>query len=314
MQDLKQPGQMSRRFEALIAAARHRMPLPTVVVHPCDARSLSGALDASSLGLITPIFVGPAAKMQKTAADAGRDLKVIELVDVPHSHAAADQAVALVRAGRAKALMKGSLHTDELMGPVVNTATGLRTERHVSHVYAIDVPHHSKMLYITDAALNIYPDLDAKRDIAQNAIDLVRSLGVETPKVAVLSAVETVTCKITSTIDAAALCKMADRGQISGGIIDGPLAFDNAISLEAATAKDIKSAVAGDADILLVPDLEAGNILAKQLIYLGGAGSAGIALGARVPIMLTSRADGPMERLASCALALLFNHSRERKT
>ena len=293
------------QYAKLIAATRGLAAVRTAVVHPCDGLSLNGALDAASKGMIVPVLVGPNSKIAAAAAVAGRSLDGIEIVDAPHSHAAAIAAVGLARAGKVAAIMKGALHTDELMDAVVDGATGLRTERRMSHIYVLDVPTYPKPLLVTDAAINIYPDLAAKRDITQNAIDLAHSLGIERPKVAVLSAVETVNPKIVSTLDAAALCKMADRGQITGGLIDGPLAFDNAISPAAAAAKGIVSDVAGDADILVAPDLEAANMIAKQLIYLAGADAAGIVLGARVPIILTSRADGPLSRLASCALAQL---------
>lgn len=296
------------RYRHLIDAAQKLPPIRTAVIHPCDEVSLIGALDAAADRLIVPILVGPEAKIRAAAEAAKRSLDGIEIVDAPHSHAAAEQAVVLAREGRADALMKGKLHTDEVMAAVVRADTGLRTERRMSHIFTLDVPSYPKPLLITDAAINIYPDLDTKRDIVQNAIDLAHALGISLPKVAVLSAVETVYPKITSTIEAAALCKMADRGQITGGLIDGPLAFDNAISKEAAKTKGIVSPVAGDADILVAPDLEAGNMIAKQLIYLAGADSAGIVLGARVPIMLTSRADGALARQASCALAQLFVH------
>lgn len=296
------------RYRHLIDAAQKLPPIRTAVIHPCDEVSLIGALDAAADRLIVPILVGPEAKIRAAAEAAKRSLDGIEIVDAPHSHAAAEQAVVLAREGRADALMKGKLHTDEVMAAVVRADTGLRTERRMSHIFTLDVPSYPKPLLITDAAINIYPDLDTKRDIVQNAIDLAHALGISLPKVAVLSAVETVYPKITSTIEAAALCKMADRGQIIGGLIDGPLAFDNAISKEAAKTKGIVSPVAGDADILVAPDLEAGNMIAKQLIYLAGADSAGIVLGARVPIMLTSRADGALARQASCALAQLFVH------
>ena len=299
---------LGARHQELIGATQELDPVRTAVAHPCDTTSLIGALEAQAKGLIEPILVGPKAKISAAAGEAGRSLEGVELVDAPHSHAAAEKCVELVRAGRAEALMKGKLHTDELMDAVVDSARGLRTERRMSHVFALDVPNYHKALFITDAAINIYPDLDDKLDIVQNAIDLVSALGVETPKVAVLSAVETVYPKIASTVDAAALCKMADRGQITGGLLDGPLAFDNAISKKAAKTKGIVSEVAGDADILVAPDLEAGNMIAKQLIYLADAQSAGIVLGARVPIVLTSRADGTLSRLASCALAQLFTH------
>lgn len=292
------------RYQRLIAAAAGLDPLATAVVHPCDVVSVVTAMDARDQGLINPILVGPEARIRAAAAQAGRDLGDIKIVSTPHSHASAAQALA--RSGTVQALMKGALHTDELMGAAMPADTGLRTERRMSHVFAFDVPYYAKPLFITDAAINIYPDLATKRDIVQNAIELAHALDIAMPKVAILSAVETVTPKTTSTVEAAALCKMADRGQITGGILDGPLAFDNAISTAAAEAKDIVSPVAGDADILVVPDLESGNTLAKQLVYLAGADSAGIVLGARVPIMLNSRSDPELSRLASCALALLF--------
>tara|TARA_R110002072_G_scaffold51291_15_gene137573 strand:- start:2316 stop:3755 length:1440 start_codon:yes stop_codon:yes gene_type:complete len=294
------------RYKALIAATRDLAPVRTAVVHPCDALSLSGALAAARQGLIIPVLVGPRARIEAAAAEAGCDLGDSEIVDCPHSHAAAEMAVTLARQAKVEALMKGKLHTDELMAAVVDRTSGLRTERRISHIYGLDVPHYPKPLFITDAAINIYPNLDDKRDIVQNAIDLAQALGIARPKVALLSAVETVSPKIASTLDAAALCKMADRGQISGGVVDGPLAFDNAISPTAAATKGLVSPVAGDADILVAPDLEAGNMMAKQLIYLAGAEAAGIVLGARVPIMLTSRADDQLSRLASAALAQLF--------
>jgi len=294
------------RYRRLIEATREIDPLRMAVVHPCDELSLTGALEAKSQGLIEPVLVGPEAKVRRAAEAAKRSLDGIELVDVPHSHAAAARAVELARTRKVSALMKGALHTDELMAAVVDAASGLRTERRMSHVFVLDVPTYPKPLLITDAAINIEPDLETKRDIVQNAVDLAHALALAMPKVAVLSAVETVYPKIRSTVDAAALCKMADRGQITGCIIDGPLAFDNAISREAAETKAIASPVAGDADILVVPDLEAGNMLAKQLIYLSGAEAAGIVLGARVPIVLTSRSDSVLSRLASCALAVLL--------
>jgi phosphate acetyltransferase len=295
----------------LLAAAQGLAPLLTAVVHPCDALSLGGALEAAKKKLITPLLVGPEKKVRAAAEAAKLSLDGIELVDVAHSHAAAACAVHMVRQGRAKAIMKGAQHTDELMTAVVDKEKGLRTARRMSHVFAMDIPSYSKPLLISDAAINIYPDLDAKKDIVQNAIDLAVALGIKEPKVAILSAVETVYPKIPSTIDAAALCKMLDRGQIVGGILDGPLAFDNAISAEAAKAKGIKSLVAGDPDILIVPDLESGNMLVKQLDYLAGAEAAGIVIGARVPIMLTSRADDTLSRLASSALVQLFVRRRE---
>jgi len=286
--------------------------VPTAVAHPCEETALAGALQARAEGLIEPVLVGPAAKIREVAAKAKLDLGDVEIVDAPHSHASAEQAVALVREGKAEILMKGSLHTDELMRAVTSSATGLRTARRISHVFVMDVPTYPETLFITDAAINIFPDLDAKRDIVQNAIDLWVQVGLGTPRVAILSAVETVTSKIPSTIEAAALCKMADRGQITGGILDGPLAFDNAVDPEAVKIKGIKSEVAGRAQILLVPDLEAGNMLAKNLSLLAKADSAGIVLGARVPIVLTSRADSVRSRLASCAVAALLADARRR--
>lgn len=294
------------RYRELIDATRSINPIRVAVVHPCDELSLIGALEAKKQGIIEPILIGPKAKILAAADAAKYSLKEVQLIDVPHSHAAAELAVDLVRKGSVEAIMKGKLHTDELMNAVMDQVHGIRTERRMSHIFALDVPHYPKPLFITDAAINIYPDLNDKRDIVQNAIDLARALGIFEPKVAILSAVETVYPKITSTVDAAALCKMADRGQITGGVLDGPLAFDNAVSKAAAEAKGIVSVVAGDADILVAPDLEAGNMIAKQLMYLAGADSAGIVLGARVPIILTSRADGTLSRLASCALAQLF--------
>ena len=298
-----EPGALFRDW---IASTRATPPVPTAVVHPCDHLSLGGAMEAARENMIVPILVGPTDRIRATAAAVGLDIDGVEIVDAPHSHGAAHRAVELVRAGRADVLMKGKLHTDELMEPVVDRATGLRTERRMSHVFALDVPHYPKPLFVTDAALNISPDLDTKRDIVQNAIDLVHALGNDRPKVAVLSAMETVYSKVPSTIDAAALCKMLDRGQITGAVLEGPLGFDNAVSEAAAAAKGISSEVAGHADILVVPDLEAGNMIAKQLVYLAGAESAGIVLGARVPIVLTSRADTIASRLASAAMAQLF--------
>lgn len=285
-------------------------PIVTAVVHPCDAVSLTSAIEAADAGLIVPILVGPAHKIKAVADGCALAIGVYRIVDVPHSHAAAARSVALVLSGEAEALMKGSLHTDELMAEVVDATTGLRTERRISHAFVMDVPTYPKPLIVTDGAINIHPSLLDKRDICQNAIDLARCLGIDRPKVAILSAVETVNPNIPSTVDAAALCKMADRGQITGGLLDGPLALDTAISLEAVRAKGIRSAVAGQADILLVPDLEAGNILAKQLTFLNRADAAGIVLGARVPIILTSRADSARARLASCAVAVLVAHAR----
>jgi len=301
------------KYERLLARCERLDPIPTAVAHPCEATALSGAVEAYQRGLIMPLLVGPAASIEKTAASAGIDLKKLEIIDVPHSHAAAEKAVALIREGLAEILMKGSLHTDELMGAVVSRDGGLRTARRISHVFLMDVPTYHKPLVITDGAINIAPTLEDKIDICQNAIDLAISLGVERPKVAILAAVEIVTSKMPATIDAAALCKMADRGQIKNGILDGPLAFDNAISKEAAETKGIQSPVAGDPDILLAPDLEAGNMLAKQLSFLANADSAGMVLGARVPIILTSRADSVRSRIASCAVAVLVAHARRKK-
>lgn len=296
------------RFNALINSTSSLPAVRTAVVHPCDALSLEGALEAGAKGIIIPVLVGPKSKIEAAAAEIGRDLPGIEIIDVPHSRAAAEQAVALARTGKVDMLMKGKIHTDELLKPVVNKETGLRSERRMSHIFALDVPTYDKLLLISDAAINIFPDLRIKRDIVQNAIDLASSLGITLPKVALLSAVETVTSNLPSTIDAAALCKMADRGQITGGLLDGPLAFDNAVSKSATETKGIQSDVAGQADILIVPDLEAGNMMAKQLIYLAGADAGGIVLGARVPIVLTSRADGVLSRLVSAAMAQLFVH------
>ena len=293
------------KLEALVERCATLPPLPTAVVHPCDVPSLDGALRAAEAGLIAPILVGPHSRIRATALQAGLDLGTWTIIDTPHSHASAERAVALVREGAAAALMKGSLHTDELMAAVVAKEGGLRTARRVSHVFVMDVPTYAKLLLITDAAVNILPSLEDKADIIANAIELAQALGIATPKVAILSAVETVTAKLPSTIEAAALCKMAERGQIKGGLLDGPLAFDNAISKEAARTKGITSDVAGDADILLVPDLEAGNMLAKTLTFLGGADAGGIVLGVRVPIVLTSRADSGAARMASCAIAVL---------
>lgn len=293
------------RHMQLVAAARSFDPVRMAVVHPCDALSLSGAMAARDAGLIQPVLVGPAARIRATAAAAGLSIEGLRIVATEHSHAAAKAAVALARAGEVAALMKGALHTDEIMAEVVDAATGLRTERRISHVFALDVPYYPKPLFITDAAINIEPDLMAKRDIIQNAIDLCHALGILQPRVAILSAVETVTPAIRSSVEAGALCKMADRGQITGGLVDGPLAFDNAVSEAAAGTKGIVSDVAGKADILLAPDMVSGNMIAKQLIHLAGADSAGIALGARVPIVLTSRSDDIQSRVASSALACM---------
>jgi phosphate acetyltransferase len=306
-------GQSQTKYDRLIAAAKALRPAATLVVHPCDESSLRGVAEAASIGLIAPILVGPAAKIKDTAAEHGINISGLEIVDAPHSEAAAAKAVELIHEARGEMLMKGSLHTDELMRSVTSK-TGLRTERRISHVFVMDVPSYAETILITDAAINIFPDLDCKRDIIQNAIDLFTQAGFGAlPRVAILSAVETVTPKIPSTIEAAALCKMADRGQITGGLLDGPLAFDNAIDPEAARIKGIKSEVAGRAQILVVPDLEAGNMLAKNLAYFANADGAGIVLGARVPIVLTSRADPLRARLASCAVAALYADARRRR-
>jgi len=300
------------KYEKLIAGAQ-AVPAPTTAVaHPCDESSLRGALEAAEAGMIVPLLVGPTAKIRAVAEHCGLDLADHEIVDTPHSHAAAACAVALVRSGRAELLMKGSLHTDELLHEVTARETGLRTARRISHVFIMDVPTYPETLFITDAAVNIAPDLEVKRDIVQNAIELHVGLGLGAPRVAILSAVETVTPSIPSTLDAACLCKMAERGQITGGVLDGPLAFDNAISPEAAAIKGLTSPVAGRAQILVVPDLEAGNMLAKNLSFLANADAAGIVLGARVPIILTSRADSVRTRMASCAVAVLFADFRRR--
>ncbi len=302
------------KYERLIAAAKAIPAVSTVVVHPCDESSLRGAVEAAEAGIIKPILVGPAAKIRDTAAKYGLNIGGFEIVDAPHSEAAAAKSVELIHAAKGEMLMKGSLHTDELMRSVTAKATGLRTERRISHVFVMDVPAYADTLFVTDAAINIFPDLEGKRDIIQNAIDLYTQAGFGTsPRVAILSAVETVTGKIPSTIEAAALCKMADRGQITGGVLDGPLAFDNAIDMEAARIKGIKSEVAGQAQILVVPDLESGNMLAKNLAYFAKADGAGIVLGARVPIVLTSRADSPRARMASCAIASLYADARRRR-
>lgn len=280
------------------------------VVHPVDANALQGMADAAAAGLIEPVLFGPRQRIEKAAEEGGIDIAAFDLVATEHSHAAADAAVAAVRAGGLDALMKGSLHTDELLGAIVDRREGLLTDRRISHAFCLDVPLYPRPLFVTDAAINIAPDLMQKRDIARNVIDLAHAVEIPRPKMAILAAVETVTPRMPATLDAAALCKMADRGQIVGAELDGPLAFDNAVSAEAARSKRIESAVAGQADILLVPDIEAGNMVAKQLEYLAGAAVAGIVLGARVPVVLTSRADGPASRLASCALALLLAKAR----
>jgi phosphotransacetylase len=302
------------KYELLLERCRGFERVVTAVAHPCEKTALEAAIDAAAHGLITPILVGPVGKIQEVAQANGIDIGPYRLVDAPHSHAAAARAVELVRQGEAQLLMKGSLHSDEILGAVVSRETGLRTGRRLSHVFIMDVPTYHKVLIVTDAAINIAPGLEEKVDICQNAIDLAIALGVKTPKVAILAAVETVNSKMPTTLEAAALCKMADRGQITGGILDGPLAFDNAISAEAARMKGIKSEVAGDPDILLVPDLESGNMLAKQLSFLANADSAGIVLGARVPIILTSRADSVRSRIASCAVAMLAAHARAQST
>ncbi len=302
------------KYDRLIGRAKTVGAAKTVIVYPCDESALRGTTEAAELGIISPILVGPRAKITEVARADNLDIGKFEIVDVVQPEAAAQRGVELIREGRGELLMKGSLHTDELMRAVTASATGLRTARRISHVFIMDVPTHTDTLFITDAAINIFPDLDAKRDIIQNAIDLFTQAGLGTPRVAILSAVETVTSKIPSTIDAAALCKMADRKQITGGILDGPLAFDNAIDPEAARIKGIESPVAGRAQILVVPDLEAGNMLAKNLVYLSKADSAGLVLGARVPIVLTSRADSVRSRMASCAAAVLYAAARRGAT
>jgi phosphate acetyltransferase len=297
-------------YRQLIASCASLDPADCAVVHPCDAAALAGAIRAAELRLIEPISVGPKARIEAVAQAEGIDLNGIPLVDAPHSHASAEIAARLVREGRAEMLMKGSLHTHEMMQAVVARSNGLRTERRISHCFVMDVPGLDRLIVITDAAVNIFPDLDAKRDIVQNAIELAHALGIAEPKVAILSATEAVNAKIQSTLDAAALCKMADRGQITGGLLDGPLALDNAVNLAAAKIKRIHSPVAGRADILVTPDLEAGNMLAKSLSFMADAEAAGIVLGARVPIVLTSRADSLDARLASCAIAVLAARQR----
>jgi phosphate acetyltransferase len=298
------------KYQRLIARCRDLDPVPCAVAHPCDESSLRGALEAAQERLIVPILVGPEKKIRAVAADCRLNLAGVAIVDMPHSEASAEAAVGLARAGKVEALMKGSLHTDELMSAVVKKETGLRTNRRISHCFVMDVPTLEQALIITDAAVNIAPTLLDKVHIIQNAIDLAHTFGRTLPKVAILSAMETVNPNVPSTVEAAALCKMADRGQITGGLLDGPLALDNAINLTAARIKRIDSPVAGQADILVVPDLEAGNMLAKSLTFLAGADAAGIVLGARVPIILTSRADSLTARQASCAVAVLIAHSR----
>jgi len=304
--------QKHEKYERLIARCKALAPTPTAVAHPCDEGSLQGAVDAAKAGLIAPILVGPAARIREVAAKAGLDISAYPIVEAAFSQESAAKAVELVRAGKVEALMKGSLHTDELMGAVVRRDTGLRTARRVSHCFIMDVPGHPDPLIITDAAVNIAPTLRDKVDIVQNAIDLAHDLGLAEVRVAILSAMETVNPDVPSTIEAAALCKMADRRQITGAVLDGPLALDNAISLEAAHIKKIDSPVAGRANVLVVPDLEAGNMLAKSLSFLAGADAAGIVLGARVPIILTSRADSLITRLASCAVAALVAAARSK--
>jgi phosphate acetyltransferase len=300
------------KYQRLIGGAQTRSTIGCAVAHPCDDVSLQGAVEAARLGLIEPILVGPAERIRRVADRGGFDIGGMEIVASEHSHDSAAKAVALVTAGRAEALMKGSLHTDELMGAAVSRQAGIRTARRISHCFIMDVPRHPDALIITDAAVNIAPTLDDKVDIVQNAIDLAHAMGVAEVRVALLSALETVTAKVPSTIEAAALCKMADRGQITGALLDGPLALDNAISPEAAAIKQIASPVAGRANVLVVPDLEAGNMLAKSLSFLAHADAAGIVLGARVPIILTSRADSLLTRLASCAVAVMVAAARRQ--
>ena len=300
------------KYEQLLERCRAYEAIPTAVAHPCEATALAGALEAAAKGLIVPILVGPIAKITEVAKQSGIDLGSTEMVGTPHSHDSATTAVTLVREGRAELLMKGSLHSDELLSAVVAKDSGLRTARRISHVFIMDVPTYHKVLIVTDGAINIAPTLEEKADICRNALDLAHAMGIERPKIAVLAAVETVNSKMPATIDAACLCKMLERGQITGGLIDGPLAFDNAISKEAARIKGITSEVAGDPDILLAPDLESANILAKQLSFLANADSAGLVLGARVPVILTSRADSVRSRIASCAVAMLAAHARRR--
>ena len=308
-----EPLRRHDKYDRLVAVAQSVPRLKVAVAHPCDPSSLGAVLEAVGLGLIEPILVGPPEKIRALAQASGRDWSGMRIVDAPHSHAAAEKAVDLVRAGEAEALMKGSLHTDELMGAVVRREGGLRTARRISHCFVMDVPNHEGPLIITDAAVNIAPTLEDKVHIVQNAIDLARALRIDPVRVAILSAMETVNPKVPSTIEAAALCKMADRGQITGGILDGPLALDNAIDLGAAKIKNIQSPVAGLANILVVPDLEAGNMLAKSLTFLADADAAGIVLGARVPIILTSRADSTITRLASCAVASLVADAKRTR-
>jgi phosphate acetyltransferase len=309
-EDAAPSGKAHEKYERLIAAAREMRGVAMAVAHPCDEVSLESAVEAARLGLIRPILVGPPNRIRAAADKAKLDISPFELVASEHSHDSAAKAVLQVKEGRAEALMKGSLHTDELMAAVVSRTDGIRTARRISHCFIMDVPGHANALIITDAAVNIAPDLEAKVDIVQNAIDLAHAMGSAEVRVAILSAMETVNPKVPSTIEAAALCKMADRGQITGGLLDGPLALDNAISRDAAAIKHIVSPVAGRANVLVVPDLEAGNMLAKSLSFLAGADAAGIVLGARVPIVLTSRADSLLTRLASCAVAVLVAAAR----
>ena len=311
---MSSPPPKGEKYRRLLEACRDLPPVLTAVAHPCDATSLQSAVEAQRLGLIRPLLFGPEARVRRTAAAAGIDLADLPITDTPHSHASAEAAVAAVRRGEAAALMKGSLHTDELMGAVVARETGLRTARRISHCYVMDVPGHPEPLIISDAAVNIAPTLAEKADIVQNAIELAQALRFPEVRVAILSATESVNPKLPGTVEAAALCKMADRGQITGGLIDGPLALDNAISPEAAATKGIRSPVAGRANVLIVPDLEAGNMLAKSLSFLAGADAAGIVLGAKVPIILTSRADSELTRLASCAVAVLVAAARRAST
>jgi len=299
-----------KAFDDILQQATALGPLPMAVAHPCSREALLGAVEAADHGIATPVLIGPRSKLSKLAEELDIDISRFELIDTPHSHASAEQAVSLVREGYADMLMKGSLHTDEFMSEVLARTTGIRTDRRISHVFIMKVESYPRYLFITDAAISIEPDLMTKRDICQNAIDLTHALGIACPKVAILAAVETINPAMRATLDAAALCKMAERGQIKGAILDGPLAFDNAISHEAADTKGIVSEVAGDPDILLVPDLESGNMLAKQLTYLAAAASAGIVMGARVPIVLTSRAEDATGRLASAAVANVLAHRR----
>ena len=306
------PESGSGKYEKLLERCRGLAPIVTAVAYPCEETALAAAMDAARNGLIIPILVGPAAKIAQVAKEGKIALGDTRVVEAADSRAAAAKAVELVRSGEAELLMKGSLHSDEILGAVVAKETGLRTGRRLSHVFLMDVPTYHKVLIVTDGAINIAPTLEDKVDICQNAIDLARSFGIERPKVAILAAVETVNSKMPATLDAAALCKMAERGQIKGGLLEGPLAFDNAISVEAARTKGIHSEVAGDPDILLAPDLEAGNMVAKQLSFLARADSAGLVLGARVPVILTSRADSVRSRIASCAVAVLLAHARRQ--